>query len=205
MLYNVSLMLSAWLADIFIMQGWSEESPTQLKRFQEIKAIKLLEKTSWVSRGWKANFDLTEVLLADFTKEVLAEEKDKSIMELLSALQNVPGSKIHRSCPLKVKWEPEGKACVLLFPNGWILWNPVPHIRIVQHSLAWQWDYPTMCEGDYICDWGEGGYSTEQTIIFASARCKCTTLTFSCSSTNYTSFQRSYFGIIVLWTRKIFQ
>lgn len=102
MLYNVCLMLSAGLADIFIMQGQSEESPTQLKCFQEIKAIKLLEKTSWVSRGRKANFDLTEVLLADFTKEVLAEEKDKSIMELLSALQNVPNSKIHRSCmPLK--------------------------------------------------------------------------------------------------------
>lgn len=50
-LYNVCLMLSAGLADIFIMQGQSEESPTQLKCFQEIKAIKLLEKTSWVSRG----------------------------------------------------------------------------------------------------------------------------------------------------------
>lgn len=65
------------------MQGQSEESPTQLKCFQEIKAIKPLEKTSWVSRGWKTNFDLTEILLADFTKEVLAEEKDKFIMELL--------------------------------------------------------------------------------------------------------------------------
>lgn len=97
-LYNACLPLLAGLADIFIMQGQSEESPTQLKCFQEIKAIKLLEKTSWVSRGWKANFDLTETLLADFTKEVLAEGKDKSIMELLSALQNVPSSKIHGSC-----------------------------------------------------------------------------------------------------------
>lgn len=50
-LCNVCLMLSAELADIFIMQGQSEESPTQMKCFQEIKAIKLLEKTSWVSRG----------------------------------------------------------------------------------------------------------------------------------------------------------
>lgn len=50
-LYNVCLVLSAGPADIFIMQGQSEESPTQLKCFQEIKAIKPLEKTSWVSRG----------------------------------------------------------------------------------------------------------------------------------------------------------
>ena len=51
MLYNVCLMLSAGLADIFIMQGEQEESPTQLQCFQEIKAIKLLDKTSWVPRG----------------------------------------------------------------------------------------------------------------------------------------------------------
>ena len=49
MLHNVCLMLSAGLADAFIIQGESEEPPTQLKCFQEIKA--LLEKTSWVSRG----------------------------------------------------------------------------------------------------------------------------------------------------------
>lgn len=88
------LMLSAGLADIFIMQGEPEEPPTQLKCFQEIKAIKLLEKISWVSRGWKTNVDLMETLLADLTKEVLAEERDKYIMELLSALQSVPSSKI---------------------------------------------------------------------------------------------------------------
>lgn len=35
-----------------------------------------------------------ETLLADLTKEVLAEERDKYIMELLSALQSVPSSKI---------------------------------------------------------------------------------------------------------------
>lgn len=51
MLFNVCLMLSAGLADILTMQGESEEPPTELKCFQEIKAIKLLEKTSWVSRG----------------------------------------------------------------------------------------------------------------------------------------------------------
>lgn len=51
MLCNMCLILSSGLADIFIMQGESEEPPTRLKYFQEIKAIKQLEKTSWVSRG----------------------------------------------------------------------------------------------------------------------------------------------------------
>lgn len=46
MLYDVYLILSAGLADIFIMQGELEEPPTLLKCFQEIKAVKLLEKTS---------------------------------------------------------------------------------------------------------------------------------------------------------------
>lgn len=45
---------------------------------------------------------------------------------------------------------------------------------------------------------GEGGYCTEQTITFTVSECyKCTTLTFSCSTTNYTSFQDSYSGIII--------
>lgn len=44
-----------------------------------------------------------ETLLADLTKEVLAEERDKSIIELLTALQNVPSSKIHKSCMLLEK------------------------------------------------------------------------------------------------------
>lgn len=51
MLRNVCLMLSAGLVGVFIMQGESEKSPTKLKCFQEIKVIKLLEKTGWVSRG----------------------------------------------------------------------------------------------------------------------------------------------------------
>lgn len=61
------------------MQGESEEPPTQLKYFQEIKAIKQLEKTSWVSRGQKANFDLMETLLADLTKEMLAEKRKRNL------------------------------------------------------------------------------------------------------------------------------
>lgn len=44
-----------------------------------------------------------ETLLADLTKKVLAEERDKSITELLSALQNVPSSKIHKSYVLLKK------------------------------------------------------------------------------------------------------
>lgn len=45
---------------------------------------------------------------------------------------------------------------------------------------------------------GKGGYCIEQTITFAvSERCKCTTLTFPCSTTNYTSFQHSYSGIVI--------
>lgn len=39
-----------------------------------------------------------ETLLADLTKEALAEVQDKSIMELLSASQNVLCSKVYKSC-----------------------------------------------------------------------------------------------------------
>lgn len=44
---------------------------------------------------------------------------------------------------------------------------------------------------------GEAGYCTEQTITFVSECCKCTTLTLSCSTTNDTSFQHSYSGIVI--------
>lgn len=103
--------------------------------FRRVIAIKLLEKTSWVSRGLNGNFDLMETSLTDHTKEVLAELREKSIMELLLASQNVHCSKISKIvCSLKRKQEPESKPC-LLFPDGFfILWNQSVLIHANIHS-----------------------------------------------------------------------
>lgn len=100
------------------------------------------------------------------------------------------------ACPLKRKWEPEGKACFLLFPNGWVLWNPAPHIHTVQHSLPGSGTIPQYVRVITSLIEGEGGCSTEQTIAFAVSECYRRT-TVPCSTTTYTRFQHSHSGIII--------
>lgn len=105
------------------------------------------------------------------------------------------------ACALKRKYEPESKAFFLLFPSGWILWNQLFTSILFSIPLTGSGTVPQYVRVITSVIEREGRYCTEQTVTFAVSECyKCTTLTFSCSTTNYTNLQHSYSGIITPMT-----